>query len=558
MKNRLLAPLAMLLALVAPAVALEIKSDTRPGPVPPPMAPGETGINLVDGRFFYRDEAGNRVGGLLPDLDASGYLKFRNGMVLGRFQNGKFAPLGDVSGTEALGRSLQDRFRDTLNVKDAPFNAKCDGQADDTVPLQRFFAAMAPGKSFSIPAGTCIFRSPLATTASNFELRGDSSGTTKLLYAGSATGVDLVKVGQTAGFSINVRLSGFTVDSTTKMTGGTALHLENVGRSRLRDVAAAGQDGSRNLWHGYWFDKVDMVSVTGYDAAGQEDCIRVSGDPGPGAKADLHLLSGKALSCSIGLHVGGAFGGLLVDFGTYSGNKRSLVIDTTLAAEGNRELVFGASAQFDGSSAGANIEIADTLAGDGSYFQFNGTWAASAKTHNLQINAGVGATILWTGGTLFSAGGNNVQVDSLYAVLHMVGTLNRYAMGYGIATSVANSRVTTAGVRYFKNKMGDSVGLPFGNTEGVLYPLAPAASVALPPGSGTFTARDGSSGITCVWAYGAAFSYFLGGHANCASAPTTGRLSLSYSTTQAAYVLTNGLSSALNVYGTNSRAAPFN
>ena len=175
MKNRLLAPLAMLLALVAPAVALEIKSDTRPGPVPPPMAPGETGINLVDGRFFYRDEAGNRVGGLLPDLDASGYLKFRNGMVLGRNVGGKLVPQperieiqgtgsnGDASqfsvkpeadGGQAYG--LAERMRDEVNVMafipPSLRNAIRDhSAATDLTPYLR--KAFATGKRVRFPAG---------------------------------------------------------------------------------------------------------------------------------------------------------------------------------------------------------------------------------------------------------------------------------------------------------------------------------------------------------------------------------------------------------------------
>jgi hypothetical protein len=89
MKNRVIS-LALLLAFTAPAAALEIKSDARPGARPSLTAPGEIAINRADGRLFYQDEAGNRASGLLPDLDASNYLRFRNGLTLGRWQDGKY------------------------------------------------------------------------------------------------------------------------------------------------------------------------------------------------------------------------------------------------------------------------------------------------------------------------------------------------------------------------------------------------------------------------------------------------------------------------------------
>lgn len=102
MKSYILAALALLTVSVAPADALEIKSDTRPGALPSLIAPGEIAINRADGRFFYRDEVGNRAGGLLPDLDASGYLKFRNGLTLGRYQGGKFTSQPDAIETSGL------------------------------------------------------------------------------------------------------------------------------------------------------------------------------------------------------------------------------------------------------------------------------------------------------------------------------------------------------------------------------------------------------------------------------------------------------------------------
>jgi hypothetical protein len=107
MMSRILTLLALLSALIKPATALEIKSDARPGALPSLTAPGEIAINRADGRFFYRDENGNRAGGLLPDLDASGYLKFRNGMTLGRWQGGKFISQPDtvqIQGFDSTGR----------------------------------------------------------------------------------------------------------------------------------------------------------------------------------------------------------------------------------------------------------------------------------------------------------------------------------------------------------------------------------------------------------------------------------------------------------------------
>lgn len=100
MMNRFLA--AALSFLVAfPAAALDIRTSPTPGAVPgvsdgKPLQNDTIAINRADGKLFIRDTDGSAFGADLPQIDGSGYLKWRGRPAIGRYQGGKFISQPDA------------------------------------------------------------------------------------------------------------------------------------------------------------------------------------------------------------------------------------------------------------------------------------------------------------------------------------------------------------------------------------------------------------------------------------------------------------------------------
>lgn len=69
-----------------------------------------------------------------------------------------------------------------INVRLPPYNAKGDGQSDDTDAIQTALAAAgsAGGGVVYLPAGTYVFRRPVTMRKSGVILRGDGRGKTTI------------------------------------------------------------------------------------------------------------------------------------------------------------------------------------------------------------------------------------------------------------------------------------------------------------------------------------------------------------------------------------------
>jgi hypothetical protein len=79
-----------------------------------------------------------------------------------------------AAGTGAAARTVQDKIRDTLSVKD--FGAVGNGVADDTAAIQATIDALpTTGGEVYFPRGTYLIGASLATTKNNVRLRGEGS-----------------------------------------------------------------------------------------------------------------------------------------------------------------------------------------------------------------------------------------------------------------------------------------------------------------------------------------------------------------------------------------------
>jgi len=154
----------------------------------------------------------------------------------------------------------------------------------------------------------------------------------------------------------------------------------------MNNIIMDGQDGNGNLYHGFWFDSVDMVTLTTFEARAQQDGIRLNGAVGSNPKANLFLDVGKVVQCNIGVHCGGAFGGLQI------GNKVDIINNATgfrlsqdIIAEVNRE-IFLIGTMLDSTTSGSCFEIDDPATN--CKITLSGIWIASATTYGINVVQG--------------------------------------------------------------------------------------------------------------------------------------------------------------------------
>ncbi len=349
-------------------------------------------------------------------------------------------------------RTLAARFGEVKDLLD--YGAKCDGSTDDTAAIQAWLNKAAANVALIAPAGVCNFSAALTVPSGGINqvgIVGAGPYQTVFRYTGVSTTADLLTIGDGTNSYTNWYLGNFRIASNTTMTAGTGIHFKRLSRSELRGVIADGQDGNGKLWNGIWFDAVDVVSFIGYEARGQNDGIRVNGTVGVGPKADLWLEHGKIASSAIGLHVGGAFGGILCDQSDIISNGGNVLIDTALAAEGNREVFLGPNCWIDSATVGDDILINDALAGNSTLAI--GGWLSTGPANGINIQSWAGKVTV-TSPTVFNFTGDAIRVQSAATVLNISSTTQIHDnAGWGVNATVATNNIFP-GAEPFANSAG--------------------------------------------------------------------------------------------------------
>jgi Pectate lyase superfamily protein len=341
----------------------------------------------------------------------------------------------------------------TLNLKN--FGAAGDGVSDDTVALMQWLAAAQPGYCLYAPTGTYAFSSPLSIGLQGIAIVGAGPYQTVFKYVGASSTVDLLHIGSPLGGIENVFLQGFKIQSTTQMTEGAGLHLQGVSRSQLRDIVADGQDGNGFLCHGIWFDKVDVTRLDNFEARSSQDAIRINGAVGSGPKSDLFMRGGKICLSNVGIHVGGAFGGLIVDDTDVIENNTNVLVDTALANEANRELFFNSGCLSDDALVVDNYLINDSLVGGGTLYI--GGWASSSIHNSIHVEHWNGIISI-DSPTVYNCQGDGIRVEDPASTIAIgSNTFIRYNGGYGVNATIPTDTITPGS-------------LPVGNTLGSYAP----------------------------------------------------------------------------------------
>ena len=335
------------------------------------------------------------------------------------------------------------------------FGAKCDGSTDDTAALSNWAASLGPGVLGVLPAGTCVFRSPLSIVANGFGIRGSGEFTTTLQYAGANTTPDIITIGNTASGAYDFSLAEFTITSATKMTAGTAIHIVDGQRFSLTNGVIEGQDNSQsanNLWNGIWFDKIDTGRWYGGQAEAQNVAVQINGQAGSGPKADLFMAGQKIGGANIGVLVGGAFGGLYLDSEDIISNGVDLKVDDSLAAEGNREIFVGPTVALDTATSGDNVYVNDGLS-SGATLHLD-AWVATGPAACVHVAKWGGGNVSIGGPVLMNCV-SGLQVDDASANIAVSAeTQIHNNNGYGVNATVPTTRLRVLGQLYANTSGG--------------------------------------------------------------------------------------------------------
>jgi hypothetical protein len=80
-----------------------------------------------------------------------------------------------------------------INVKNSPYNAKGDGETDDTEAIQAALTAAQPNQVIYLPASTYLISNTLNITNANVSIRGDGPSSTIIKYNGGSGGVSIIQ-----------------------------------------------------------------------------------------------------------------------------------------------------------------------------------------------------------------------------------------------------------------------------------------------------------------------------------------------------------------------------
>lgn len=328
-------------------------------------------------------------------------------------------------------------------------------------------AASAVPTRIQLPPGIVTISQTLPFNYNNCCMEGAGEGQTFLRYIGASTTIDLIQVGDGTNPVAGATFGGFSIESNTTMTAGSAMYLRKVIGA---DIEITCVDQTRftavgnKLFHGIWFDGADNCTWNGRYINAQAEGFRVNGLVGGNTfKSDVTIgVGGRIENCAVGVHIGGAFGGFQCFTKGIIANGTNILQDQALAAEGNRELFFIGSIS-DSATTGAAYEINETPIATGCTVNITGGWySSSVQGHGIWVKACAGQVNI-DGVTCLNNGqptaGNfancdGVRVDDAAAQVNINGGTFKFNTGYGINPNVASNNVMVSGVNARNNTVG--------------------------------------------------------------------------------------------------------
>ena len=273
------------------------------------------------------------------------------------------------------------------------YGAVGDGVADDRAAIQAAIDAASKyarglpqggGAVVYVPSGLYKVSDTLRIGPSNVGMQGVGVGS---MIQGTAVDGDIIFAGTkdvSKGEIRNVFFEHFAITSAVVKKSGAAIHCQFAVRFRIEDVQAAPAEvGPGGLYDGLVFEHFDNVAVTRVQIWAQRKGITAWGRKDQGYGANLWIGGGSRIASnntpgSIGVHIGGSSGGVVIEDTDVVVNETNVLIDDTLSGTCNREICLNQC--FIDSASGTGLEVGPNGV---NLLHLNNTWISASGRNVL-------------------------------------------------------------------------------------------------------------------------------------------------------------------------------
>lgn len=345
------------------------------------------------------------------------------------------------------------------------FGAKCDGSTDDSTALQNWLNALGTGLGGVIPGSPqpCMFQTALIGPITNgVSIIGAGVGASELRYNGASTTTSALTFGTPTGSCSvsSLTLNNFLLSSSTHMTAGSALILNDVCGGRI-NIAVENNAGGAfgNWWNGMTVAGGNQIYVSNSVFTGQHFPVFAFGDSSSHSSTplvDFRISGGIAIGGLAGINIGGNAGGTTIDGIDVLGNQTELKISQDGVGIPNGGTVVGPTTFLDATNGGLGRDIDIEDAGDSSSsLRITGASIASAGGTCFYIATDVTYYINWTGGDLINCQTDGISQNSINTFIsindinvNMTAAGFSGATGYAFNCAVSNSNVSFSSIHF--------------------------------------------------------------------------------------------------------------
>jgi hypothetical protein len=352
--------------------------------------------------------------------------------------------------------SIGRYFTRELMLTAGPYNAPTDGTSDATAAIALWRGDAGNGTTLLAPGGDFRFSSPQDFGAvDNICVKGSSVRNTRFLYSGADTTVDMFTFGD-AVTDTHFDLSDFSVDrlgSAAVMTDGYAIVVRGARSGwALRGVTPGANNGTVKIRNGFLFDNCNAGLCEGYSFRPIANGIVIIGKLGGDTGSDITLDKGLIIGGTDQIHVGGGFGGLVIQQHLGYGGETNLRIDESIVAQANREIMLSPACIFDAADIAhilVNVPSNNLLMDVRAWLSGAGFFTPNPGD-GIRIQSMPNGRVSLSSGHIKGATRDGLRVeDATTEVIIAPETFITDNAGYGVNATVATSNVAVNGqVKY--------------------------------------------------------------------------------------------------------------
>lgn len=301
------------------------------------------------------------------------------------------------------------------------------GGHDDTAAIQRWASVLSANRAGVIGQGVYNFSIPWSIPAQNricIENIGATSGVFQWIgpnTTGTAGSMITFGDGVTACSYWEVQAIG--IETAVKMIDGAMLRVKKfMVNNHFGEVNCGMINNNGNVYHGAWFDVVNVCFVDLYNATqGAGDGIRFNGTSTDDSGSDLLIKNGSISGFNVGVHQGGGFGGFRSGDLNCFRNQTNYLVDTSIASRLNREVFISPGFASDGAGV-AGVILNDTLTSNApvaidGFIGSSGQFGGAGPFHGLWVQNWPNGRISIISGEIFNNLGSGIRLDDASCIV---------------------------------------------------------------------------------------------------------------------------------------------